>query len=358
MRITLSNTEYERWRYFAQQWNKRSELPALRAVTYVNDGKNVYVRCTNLKYWLQKPIFTRASGKGICVVPTFYTVSDPTVELHQTKQALTLNGRAVNTNEYEPFALPVPLDKLVPRVRCYRTDLIHAIQFALPAMRSNPNDVRFHGVRIVGTKTALLAEATDTYRIHQKYIRATALTEPSELVVYATEDLVVLLNMLNGTTVSIGAYDETAYIITDKNEYIFWQHRLQFPNTARALPDPANQIARLRVSVHALRNACKSLGKLKKARQAKTYFELTPDNRLMLTCAETENTALVQLYSPPVEKPLEFALDRYFVLDLLNLLPSHATVDIGIYPYNNFVITDWQVVGNDSYYAAICGMTL
>ena len=173
MRIILSNREYERWRYFAQQWNKRSQLPALRAVTYVSDGTTVSVRCTNLVYWIQKPVFARANGKGVCVVPTVHTVSEPTVELHQTKQALTLNGRAIDTSEYEPFALPIPLDKLVPRIRCYRTDLIHALQFALPAMKTDTNDNRMHGVRIVGTKTSLLVEATDSFRIHQKYVAST-----------------------------------------------------------------------------------------------------------------------------------------------------------------------------------------
>ena len=357
MRITLSHTDYERWRTFATQWNKRNPIPATRAVTYVSDGATVAARCTNLKYWLQKPVFAHTDGKGTCVIPVEYTADEPTAEIQQTKQKTTLNGKTIKTDEYEPFALPLATDSLSPQVRCYRADLIHTLKFVLPASKKDPNDQRIHGIRITTGNGTLLAEATDSYRIHQKHMRVKPLWEPSELVIYATADLVVLLNLLNGTTVSLGLLNETAYIVTDRNEYIFWQHSLSFPDTARVLPDPANQSAVLRVSAHALRDACKSLGKPKFTAHKKTYFEVDiSTNRLVLTCAELEKTVSIQLYSAPLVKPLRFALDREFILELLSQLPSHATVDIGVYERDDFALTDWRVVGNETYYALISGM--
>jgi len=362
MQIKLHGTDYERLRNFAAQWNKRHIIPATRAVSYISDGEKVYARLTNLQYWFQRPVFAQADKKGACVIPADYTVSEPVVHIRQTKTKLTINDKTVQNDDYEVIALPVPEDQLQPIVRCYRADLIHALRFVFPAMCKNSNDQRIYGVRIRTTESQqLLLEATDTHRLHRKWIPAKLLVPENAhlLTLYATPDLLVLLQQLTGTTVSFGIHDTTAYLISDRNELICWQHELAFPNTERVIPDPAQTTATLRVSTHALRNAIKTLGRLKNTRTAKTYVELQPDTtQLTLTCAETQQSQLVTLYSEPPAEHILFAIDRYLVEQLLQEVPSHTTLEIRVYPRSDFALTEWRIYNNSTCYALISGMVV
>jgi DNA polymerase III sliding clamp (beta) subunit (PCNA family) len=362
MQIKLHGADYERMRNFTAQWNKRHTIPATRAVSYISDGEKVYARITNLQYWLQRPVFAQADKKGACVIPTDYAVSEPIVQIRQTKTKLTVNDKAVQNDEYEVVALPVPEDQLQPIVRCYRNDLIHALRFVLPAMCKDSNDQRIYGVRIRACETQqLLLEATDTHRLHRKWIPAKLLTPDSEhqLTLYVTPDLLVLLQQLTGTTVSLGMHDTTAYLISDRNELICWQHELAFPNTERVIPNPENATTTLRVSTHALRNAIKTLGRLKHTRTAKTYVELQPNTtQLTLTCAETKQSQPVTLYSEPPAEQVLFAIDRYFVEQLLQEIPSHTTLEITVYQRTDFALTEWRVYGDSTRYALISGIKL
>jgi DNA polymerase III sliding clamp (beta) subunit (PCNA family) len=153
-------------------------------------------------------------------------------------------------------------------------------------------------------------------------------------------------------------HENTAYLVSDRNELICWEHELAFPNTERVIPDPQNATITLRVSTHALRNAIKTLGRLKNARSAKTYVELQPNTRqLTLTCAETKQSQLVTLYSEPPAEHILFAIDRYLVEQLLQEIPSHTTLEIAVYPRGDFALTEWRVYGNSTRYALISGMT-
>jgi len=362
MQIKLHGSDYERLRNFVAQWNKRHIIPATRAVSYISDGEKVYARMTNLQYWFQRPVFAQADKKGACVIPTSYTVSEPVVHIRQTKTKLTLNDKTVQNDDYEVVALPVPEDQLQPIARCYRNDIIHALRFVLPAMCKDSNDQRIYGVRIRATESQqLLLEATDTHRLHRKWIPAKLLVPDSEhpLILYATPDLLVLLQQLTGTTVSLGIHENTAYLISDRNELICWQHTLAFPNTERVIPDPENATMTLRVSTYALRNAIKTLGRLKNTRTAKTYMELQPDTtQLTLTCAETQQSQPVTLYSEPPAEHILFAVDRYLVEQLLQEIPSHTTLEIAVYQRSDYALTEWRIYGNNTYYALISGMRL
>jgi len=362
MQIKLHGSDYERLRNFAAQWNKRHAIPAARAVSYISDGHTVYARITNLQYWFQRPVFAQADGKGACVIPASCTVSEPTVQIHQTKKKLTVNDKTVQNDNYEVVALPVPEEQLEPIVRCYRVDLIHALRFVLPAMCKDSNDQRIYGVQIRTYETQqLLLEATDKNRLHRKWIPAKLLTPDNthQLILYATPDLLVLLQQLSGTTVSLGIHGDTAYLISDKNELICWQHKLQYPNTERLIPDPKDAAITLRVSTHALRDAIKTLGRLKNARSAKTYVELQPNaTQLTLTCAETEQSQYVSLYSEPPTEPILFAIDRYLVEQLLQEIPSHTTLEVSVYQRSDFALTEWRIYGNSTRYALISGMRL
>jgi len=362
MQIKLHGTDYERLRNFAAQWNKRHIIPATRAVSYISDGEKVYARITNLQYWFQRFVFAQADKKGACVIPADYTVSEPIVHIRQTKTKLTINDKTVQNDDYEVVALPVPEDQLQPIARCYRADLIHALRFVLPAMCKDSSDQRIYGVRIRATESQqLLLEATDTHRLHRKWIPAKLLVPENAhlLTLYATPDLLVLLQQLTGTTVSLGIHDSTAYLISDRNELICWQHELAFPNTERVIPDPAQATATLRISTHALRNAIKTLGRPKNTRTAKTYVELQPDTtQLTLTCAETQQSQLVTLYSEPPAGHILFAIDRYLVEQLLQEVPSHTTLEITVYQRSDYALTEWRIYNNSTCYALISGMRL
>ena len=362
MQIKLHGSDYERLRNFTAQWNKRNTIPATRAVTYTSDGHTVYARITNLQYWFQRPVFAQADGKGACVVPTSYTVSEPVVHIRQTKTKLTVNDKTIQNDDYEVVALPVPEDQLQPIARCYRVDLVHALRFVLPAMCKNSEDQRIYGVRIRACESQqLLLEATDSYRLHRKWIPAKLLVPENAhlLTLYATPDILVLLQQLTGTTVSLGIHDTTAYLISDKNELICWQHELAFPNTERVIPDLKNATTTLRVSTHALRNAVKTLGRLKNTRTAKTYVELQPNmTQLTLTCAETQQSQTVLLYSEPPAEHILFAIDRYFVEQLLQEIPSHTKLEITVYKRTDSALTEWRIYGNNTCYALINGMTI
>jgi len=360
MQIKLHGSDYEHLRNFAAQWNKRHTIPATRSVSYVSDGRKVYARITNLQYWLQRPIFAQADGKGTCLIPADYTVSEPVVQIRQTKTKLTINDKTVKDDGYEVIALPISEDQLQPVVRCYRVDLIHALRFVLPAMCKDSNNRHIYGVRIRACETQqLLLEATDKHRLHRKWIPAKPLNPDNahQLTLYATPDLLVLLQQLTGTTVSLGIHGDIAYLVSDRNELICWQHELTFPNTERLIPDPKDATITLRVSTHALRDAIKTLGRLKNARSAKTYVELQPNTtQLTLTCAETKRSQLVMLYSEPPTEQILFALDRYLVEQLLQEIPSHTTLEISVYPRKDFALTEWRVCGNSTRYALISGM--
>jgi len=362
MQIKLHGTDYERLRNFAAQWNKRNTIPATRAVSYISDGEKVYARITNLQYWFQRPVFAQADKKGACVIPTSYTVSEPVVHIHQTKTKLTINDKTVQNDDYEVVALPVPEDQLQPIARCYRADLIHALRFVLPAMSKDSNDQRIYGVRIRATESQqLLLEATDTHRLHRKWIPAKLLVPENAhlLTLYATPDLLVLLQQLTGTTISLGIHDTTAYLISDRNELICWQHELAFPNTERVIPNPENATMTLRVSTHALRNAIKTLGRLKGVQHAKTYVELEPNTtQLTLTCAETKQSQLVTLYNEPPTEHILFAIDRYLVEQLLQEIPSHTTLEIAVHQRSDYALTEWRIYNSSTYYALISGMRL
>jgi DNA polymerase III sliding clamp (beta) subunit (PCNA family) len=361
MQIKLHGADYERMRNFTAQWNKRHTIPATRAVSYISDGQTVYARITNLQYWFQRPVFAQADRKGACVIPTSYTVSELIVNIRQTKTKLTVNDKAAQNDDYEVVALPVPEDQLEPTVRCYRNDFIHALRFVLPAMCKDSRDQRIYGARIRATESQqLLLEATDTHRLHRKWIPAKLLVPENAhlLTLYATPDLLVLLQQLTGTTVSLGTYNETAYLISDKNELICWQHALAFPSTERVIPNPQNATTTLRVSTHALRNAIKTLGRLKNMQHAKTYVELqTNTTQLTLTCAETKRSQPVTLYQPPAEQVL-FAIDRYFIEQLLQEIPSHTTLEITVHQRSDYALTEWRVYGDTTRYALISGMRL
>jgi hypothetical protein len=360
MQIKLSSAEYERLRNFVAQWNKRHILPATRSLTFVSDGKKAYVRFTNMQYWVERPIPAAADKKGICYIPTTCTASGTTVVVAQHKSETLLNGQPVETDGYEPIALPISVDKLQPTVRCYRNDLIHALRFVLPAMCKDKNDQRIYGVRIRTTESQqLLLEATDTYRIHRKWIPAKLLVPENAhlLTLYATPDLLVLLQQLTGTTVSLGTHENTAYLVSDRNELICWQHELAFPNTERVIPNPENATITLRVSTHALRNAIKTLGRLKDIQYAKTYVELQPNTtQLTLTCAETKRSQLVTLYSEPPAQHILFAIDRYLVEQLVQEIPSHTTLEITVHQRDDFALTEWRVYGDSTRYALISGV--
>jgi len=362
MQIKLHGTDYERLRNFVAQWNKRHVLPATRSLTFVSDGKKVVARFTNMQYWVEKPISATADKKGTCYVPATYTATGTTVTITQNKNTTLLNGQPIDTDNYEPIALALSVDKLEPQVRCYRNDLIYALRFVLPAMCKDSNDQRIYGVRIRAAEPQqLLLEATDTYRLHRKWIPAKLLVPENThpLTLYATPDLLVLLQLLTGTTVSLGIHGDTAYLTSDKNELIYWQHELSFPNTERVIPNPENATITLRVSTHALRNAIKTLGRLKNTQHAKTYFELQPNTtQLMLTCAETKQSQPVTLYSAPPTNPILFAIDRYLVEQLLQEIPSHTTLEIAVHQRDNFALTEWRVYGDTTRYALISGMTL
>jgi ribosomal protein L28 len=362
MQIKLSSTEYERFRYFVAQWNKRHVLPATQSLTFVSDGKKVRVRFTNLQYWVERPVSATVDKSGACYIPTTYTPTGATVTITQRKDTILLNGLPVETDGYEPVALPLSVGKLQPVVRCYRADLISALRFVLPAMSKNSEDRRAYGARIRTYETQqLLLEATDSYRLHRKWIPAKLLVPDSEhsLTLYATPDLLVLLQQLTGTTVSLGMHDETAYLVSDKNELICWQHTLAFPNTDRVIPDSKNAAATLRVSTHTLRNAIKSLGRPKDTRQAKTYVELGANTtRMTLTCAQTKRTYSVSLYSQPPAENILFAIDRNFVEQLLREIPSHTTLEISVHPRSDFALTEWRIYGDKTRYALISGMTI
>jgi len=362
MQIKLSSTEYERLRNFAAQWNKRHILPATRSLTFASDGKKVRVRFTNMQYWVERPVSATVDKKGVCYIPTTYTAAGTVATIVKHKDAILLNDVPVNTEGYEPVALPISIDKLQPQVRCYRTDLIHALRFVLPAMCKNSEDQRIYGVRIrVCESQQLLLEATDSYRLHRKWIPAKLLVPENAhlLTLYATPDILVLLQQLTGTTVSLGIHDTTAYLISDRNELICWQHELAFPNTERVIPDLKNATTTLRVSTHALRNAVKTLGRLKNTRTAKTYVELQPNmTQLTLTCAETQQSQTVLLYSEPPAEHILFAIDRYFVQELLQEIPSHTTLEITVYKRTDSALTEWRIYGNNTCYALINGMTI
>ena len=362
MQIKLSSTEYERLRNFVAQWNKRHILPATRSLTFASDGKKVRVRFTNMQYWVERPVSATVDKKGVCYIPTTYTAAGTVATIVKHKDAILLNDVPVNTEGYEPVALPISIDKLQPQARCYRTDLIHALRFVLPAMCKDSNDQRIYGVRIRATESQqLLLEATDTHRLHRKWIPAKLLVPDSEhpLILYATPDLLVLLQQLTGTTVSLGIHENTAYLISDRNELICWQHELAFPNTERVIPDPENATMTLRVSTYALRNAIKTLGRLKNTRTAKTYMELQPDTtQLTLTCAETQQSQRVTLYSAPPAEHILFAIDRYLVEQLLQEIPSHTTLEIAVYQRSDYALTEWRVYGDNTRYALISGMRL
>jgi len=364
MQIKLHGTDYERLRNFAAQWNKRHTIPATRAVSYISDGEKVYARITNLQYWFQRPVFAQADKKGACVIPASYAVSEPVVQIRQTKTKLTINDKTVQNDDYEVVALPVPEDQLQPTVRCYRADLIRALRFVFPAMCKDSNDQRIYGVRIRTCETQqLLLEATDRHRLHRKWIPAKLLVPENAhmLTLYATPDLLVLLQQLAGTTVSLGIHDTTEYLVSDKNELICWRHEHErtFPNTERVIPDPAHATATLRVSTHALRNAIKTLGRPKHTRTAKTYVELEPNTtQLTLTCAETKQSQLVTLYSEPPTEQILFAIDRYLVEQLLQEIPSHTTLDIAVHQRSDYALTEWRIYNNSTCYALISGMVV
>ncbi len=361
MQIKLHGSDYERLRSFAEQWNKRHIIPATRSLTFVSDGKKAYVRYTNLQYWVEKPVPATVDGIGICYIPATYTATGSIVTITHNKQETLLNGRPVDTEGYEPLMLPLSAAELQPKVRCYRDGLIHALRFVLPAICKNTEDMRIYGVRIRTCETQqLLLEATDTHRLHRKWIPAKLLVPENAhmLTLYATPDLLVLLQQLTGTTVSLGMHSDTAYLITDKNELICWKHELAYPNTERVIPDPNNASITLRVSTHALRNAIKTLGRPKGKQHAKTYMELQPNmTQLTLTCAETQQSQHVSLYSKPPAEQILFAIDRNFVGQLLQEIPSHTTLEISVYPRGDYALTEWRVYGNSTYYALISGMT-
>jgi hypothetical protein len=362
MQIKLNGSDYERLRNFVAQWNKRHVLPATRSLTFVSDGKKVVARFTNMQYWVEKPVSATADKKGTCYVPASYTATGTTVTITRNKNATLLNGQPVDTDGYEPIALALSIDKLEPQVRCYRNDLIVALRFVLPAMCKNSEDQRIYGVRICTTETQqLLLEATDSCRLHRKWIPAKLLTPENtqQLTLYATPDLLVLLQQLTGTTVSLGKHGDTAYLVSDRNELICWEHELAFPNTERVIPDPQNATTTLRVSTHALRNAIKTLGRLKHTRSAKTYVELQPNTtQLTLTCAETKQSQLVTLYSEPPAEPVLFAIDRYLIEELLREIPSHTTLEITVHQHTDFALTEWRIYNNSTRYALISGMRL
>ena len=137
-----------------------------------------------------------------------------------------------------------------------------------------------------------------------------------------------------------------------------------FPKTARDgfnghPPLEVNATMTLRVSTHALRNAIKTLGRLKNTRTAKTYVELQPDTtQLTLTCAETKQSQLVTLYSAPPAEQILFAIDRYLVEQLLQEVPSHTTLEITVYQRSDYALTEWRIYNNSTYYALISGMRL
>jgi hypothetical protein len=362
MQIKLSGTEYERFRNFVAQWNKRHILPATRSLTFVSDGKKAYVRFTNMQYWVERPISATVDKKGTCYIPTTYTATGTVATIVKHKDTILLNDVPVNTEGYEPVALPISTDKLQPQVRCYRSDLINALRFVLPAMGKDSHDRRIYGVRIRTCETQqLLLEATDSYRLHRKWIPAKLLVPDSKhsLTLYATSDLLVLLQQLTGTTVSLGMHDETAYLVSDKNELICWQHTLAFPNTDRVIPDPKNATATLRVSTHALRNAIKMLGRPKDTRQAKTYVEIEPSaTRVVLTCAKTQQSCSISLYNQPPAEKILFAIDRNLVEQLLQEIASHTTLEIRVYPRSDHALTEWRIYGDNTRYALISGMTI
>jgi hypothetical protein len=313
-----------------------------------------------MQYWVERPVPATTDKKGICYIPTTYPATGATVTIAVRKNATSLNGQPVNTDGYEPVALPLSIDKLQPEVRCYRNDLISALRFVLPAMCKNSNDQRIYGIRIRAAEPQqLLLEATDTHRLHRKWIPAKRIIPDNtqQLTLDATPDLLVLIQQLTGTTVSLGTHENTAYLVSDKNELICWQHELTFPNTERIIPDPQNATITLRVSTHALRNAIKTLGRLKDARYAKTYVELQPNTtQLTLTCAETKQSKPVTLYSEPPAEPVLFAIDRYFIEQLLQEIPSHTTLEITVYQREPVALTEWRIYGNSTRYALISGM--
>jgi hypothetical protein len=154
-------------------------------------------------------------------------------------------------------------------------------------------------------------------------------------------------------------YDTTAYLISDRNELICWQHELAFPNTERVIPDPQSATITLRVSTHALRHAIKTLGRLKGKQHAKTYVELQPSTmQLTLTCAETQQSHSVSLYSEPPAERVLFAINRYYVEQLLQEVPSHATLEITVHQRSDYALTVWRVYNSDTRYALISGMTI
>jgi len=362
MQVRLSSTEYERLCCFVAQWNRRNVLPATRSLTFVSDGKKVAVRFTNMQYWVEKPVPATADKKGICYVPATCTARGTTVTIRQHKGATLLNGQPVNTDGYEPIALSLSADKLQPQVRCYRNDLVGALRFVLPAMCRNSGDQRIYGVRIrTDQPQQLLLEATDTHRLHRKWIPARLLVpeDTPPLTLYATPDLLVLLQQLTGTIVSLGKHGDTAYLVSDRDELIYWEHELAFPNTERVIPDPQNATTTLRVSTYALRSAVKTLGHLKKARSAKTYVELQPNTmQITLTCAETKQSQSISLYSEPPAKHILFAIDRYLVEELLREIPSHTTLEITVYQREPAALTEWRIYNNSTRYALISGMTV
>jgi hypothetical protein len=229
-------------------------------------------------------------------------------------------------------------------------------------MCKDSNDQRIYGVRIRTTESQqLLLEATDTHRLHRKWIPAKLLVPDSEhpLTLYATPDLLVLLQQLTGTTVSLGIHENTAYLVSDRNELICWQHELSFPNTERVIPDPEKAAATLRVSTHALRNAIKMLGRPKDTRQAKTYVEIEPNaTRVVLTCAKTQQSCSISLYNQPPAEKILFAIDRNLVEQLLQEIASHTTLEIRVYPRSNHALTEWRIYGDNTRYALISGMTI
>jgi hypothetical protein len=87
--------------------------------------------------------------------------------------------------------------------------------------------------------------------------------------------------------------------------------------------------------------------------------ELQPNTmQLTLTCAETEQSQSVSLYSPPPAEHMLFGINRYYIEQLLQEIPSHTTLEIAVHPRTDFALTVWRVYGDSTRYALISGMRL
>jgi hypothetical protein len=85
--------------------------------------------------------------------------------------------------------------------------------------------------------------------------------------------------------------------------------------------------------------------------------ELQPNTmQITLTCAETQRSQYVSLYSEPPAERILFAIDRYFVEDLLQEIPSHTTLEITVYQREPVALTEWRIYNDSTRYALISGM--